>query len=258
LQHPHSGVGNKTGSPGFVNPTDPNDLHLDVTSQCKNAGDPNGNYSNEHDIDGESRVSEGRVDIGGDECYWSKADYNRDANVNFYDFNTLAGAWGMQEEPNISIDDDNDVDIDDLKLFCDDWLWQPVWVTTQGMMMDGDGAQGNGVSMTDEALVVETVSEDVAGQSETSDALMLPDAKSSLAARPARLRARTDKFYKITPDTTTPAQRSSLKVINPNAIELLKLLDESWSTGQLEGVMTEQEYLELRRYTEEAAGVKTP
>jgi len=56
LQNSHAGTGNITGDPGFANiGTDPNDLHLDETSQCKDAGDPNGDYD-ETDIDGENRI----------------------------------------------------------------------------------------------------------------------------------------------------------------------------------------------------------
>ena len=41
--------------------------HLLSNSPCRNAGDPNGNYSGQTDIDGQPRVLEGRVDIGADE-----------------------------------------------------------------------------------------------------------------------------------------------------------------------------------------------
>jgi subtilisin family serine protease len=43
------------------------DCHLKVESPCRNAGDPNGDYSGQIDIDGESRVLYSRVDIGADE-----------------------------------------------------------------------------------------------------------------------------------------------------------------------------------------------
>jgi hypothetical protein len=48
-------------------------------------------------------------------------DYNFDNIVNFVDFAIFADAW-MTENPFISLDNDNDVDIDDLKIFCDHWL----------------------------------------------------------------------------------------------------------------------------------------
>jgi|GEM_PF-957583 len=44
-----------------------NDLHLQPLSLCINAGDPNGDYTGQTDIDGEPRVRQSRVDIGADE-----------------------------------------------------------------------------------------------------------------------------------------------------------------------------------------------
>jgi hypothetical protein len=43
--------------------------HLDANSPCINAGDPNGDYSGQVDIDGEDRVYNGIVDMGADEFY---------------------------------------------------------------------------------------------------------------------------------------------------------------------------------------------
>ena len=65
--------------------------------------------------------SDERVDIGADE-FSPKADYNGDLIVNFVDFANLASKW-RQNDPNKSLDNDNDVDIYDLERFCDDWLW---------------------------------------------------------------------------------------------------------------------------------------
>jgi len=46
-----------------------NDYHIDVNSPCIDAGDPNGNYDEQVDIDFESRVDGNDVDMGGDECH---------------------------------------------------------------------------------------------------------------------------------------------------------------------------------------------
>lgn len=46
---------------------DDNDYHLSSSSPCINAGDPNGDYTGQTDIDGQKRVMSGRVDIGSDE-----------------------------------------------------------------------------------------------------------------------------------------------------------------------------------------------
>lgn len=48
-------------------------------------------------------------------------DFNFDYFINFLDFAVFANAW-MKENPFISLDEDNDVDIYDLKIFCNDWL----------------------------------------------------------------------------------------------------------------------------------------
>jgi len=57
------GGGNIDSDPNFM--TD--DYHLGYNSQCINAGDPNGNYMGQTDIDGDPRVRDSRVDIGADE-----------------------------------------------------------------------------------------------------------------------------------------------------------------------------------------------
>jgi len=112
--------------PCFVK-SDVNNFHLKPISDCKNAGDPNADYTGEMDIDGEPRVADGRAEIGGDEVYWPKADYDVNEIVNFVDFAFLAGSWEDINAPDISLDNDNDVDIDDLAIFCDDWLWIAPW-----------------------------------------------------------------------------------------------------------------------------------
>jgi len=104
-----------------------NNFHLKPASDCINAGDPNADYTGETDIDGEPRVIDGRAEIGADEVYWPKADYDVNEIVNFVDFAFLAGSWEDINAPDISLNDDNDVDIDDLAIFCDDWLWLAPW-----------------------------------------------------------------------------------------------------------------------------------
>ena len=209
LQHPRTtGTGNITGDPCFMNTSNPDDLHIDFNSICKNAGTPNNNYTGETDIDGESRVCYGRVDIGGDEYYWSKADYNKDKIVDFNDFAALANKWKMQDA-GISLDTDSDVDIYDLDLFCNDWLWEAGWTQGQWMMaMAGDG----GADMSAAAMESTSLLEADVAQYQTSDALMLPDVKASLLAQPARLRARSQKFYDITPIASAPVTLDSMSM----------------------------------------------
>ncbi|MFH1370416.1 MAG: right-handed parallel beta-helix repeat-containing protein [Planctomycetota bacterium] len=272
LQHAHSGNGNITGSPGFLNPTDPNDLHIADTSQCKNAGDPDGIYENETDIDGETRIAYERVDIGADEFYWSRADYNIDGIVNFPDFALFGSPWRNQD-PNITLDADSDVDIDDLKLFCNEWLWEFGGCNSQWMAMAG--GDGTDISMAEETLTIEIAEE-------TASGLMLPDVKSSMATRPARLRNRTDKFCNITAAAviSTPIvdigisnekNESSEQVSETTVVEqslateempeeepvpyeelipeLLEWVDQLWQSGEFGG--SEEDYLELRRIIQE-------
>jgi len=115
--------------PCFVD-IDSNNFHLQPTSPCVDKGDPAFNDFNELDIDGECRIIYGdsdlRVDIGADELFRPKADFNNDDIVNFCDFAILADKW---QEPNSdkSLDADNDIDIDDLNIFCNEWLWIAPW-----------------------------------------------------------------------------------------------------------------------------------
>jgi len=60
------GVGNIGVAPLFVDEGN-GDLHLRANSPCIDAGDPNGDYSGQTDMDGERRVVNGRVDMGADE-----------------------------------------------------------------------------------------------------------------------------------------------------------------------------------------------
>ncbi len=61
-----SGTGNIHSDPCFVD-ADSNGFHIDIHSPCVNAGDPNGNYDGQTDIDGDARVIDSYVDMGADE-----------------------------------------------------------------------------------------------------------------------------------------------------------------------------------------------
>ncbi len=62
-----AGVGNISSEPNFVDAAN-RDFHLLVHSPCVNAGDPNGVYEGQVDIDGDPRVRGWRVDMGADEA----------------------------------------------------------------------------------------------------------------------------------------------------------------------------------------------
>jgi hypothetical protein len=125
LQNAHAGTGNITGDPCFIG-ADANDFHLAANSPCVDAGDPGFEAEpNETDIDGNPRVIGEEVDIGADE-FWA-TDFSRDGLVNFVDYAMLAAAW--HTEPNdanynedCDLQDNNNIDFNDLGLFCEDWL----------------------------------------------------------------------------------------------------------------------------------------
>jgi len=57
------GIGNFTANPGFT----ADGYHLRSGSPCRDSGDPLGDYGGLKDIDGQSRLMAGRVDVGADE-----------------------------------------------------------------------------------------------------------------------------------------------------------------------------------------------
>ena len=145
------GLGNIGSDPCFVKsgywdpngtPSDSNDdfwvngdYHLHSDSPCINAGDPNNVIDpNEHDIDGETRISGGRIDIGADEySFGEHSDFSGNGIVNFEDFAILANYWMdyVCSEPNwcegCDFDHSGIVDLNDLRIFAENWLWQAIW-----------------------------------------------------------------------------------------------------------------------------------
>ena len=167
----------------YADCTDPNALlnvHLAADSPCINAGNPALSYEGQRDIDNEGRVLGGRVDIGADEVdpacadVFSALDWNADGVVNLHEFNFFSRAWlttdpnnpicdpnhpGYVSDPNAlgyvsetdklrfdakcDLDADLDVDLEDLALFLEHWLWQACWRRVSGGMfplsMDAGG-----------------------------------------------------------------------------------------------------------------------
>jgi parallel beta-helix repeat protein len=119
-----AGTSNISCDPCFRNP-DANDYRLRDDSNCIDAGSPLEGYAGETDIDGRPRVIYGRVDMGASEWHY-RPDYNLDGLVNFFDFAVLAKVWGRTNAADVSLDGDTDVDIDDLTVFAEGWLWN-VW-----------------------------------------------------------------------------------------------------------------------------------
>jgi hypothetical protein len=245
LQNAHNGLGNLTGVPGFKNViTNPNDLHLDETSQCKDAGDPNGDYQWQTDIDGENRVYYGRVDIGADEYYWSAADFDESGNVNFDDFAYLDNSWQITDA-NISLDDDNDIDADDLALFCQDWLWEKGW--EQSWMITITMGMGDNLyeRATPELQGELTTAEYPA---ERRNTLPITNLKQSLDTRPERMIAKTQRFYEISPASTA----KTFEITKEDIEEILEFVDKIWQSGELDKTLTEQQYLDFRKAIEQS------
>jgi len=253
LQNARAGSGNITGDPGFMNiATDPNDLHLDGTSPCKDAGDPNGSYGSETDIDDERRIEYGRVDMGADEYYWSSADFDDDGIVNFIDYAIFAVAW--QTEPNdanyndvCDLQDNNNIDFNDLVLFCDDWLWEKAWGEGWMMLMGSSGEGFGPESMILEtALGLESVKPAPMGR---KDDLMLSSAIESLAARPERLMSKSEKFYAVNAFNTISALRArgraekGVQEVDVDAI--LEWLAEIWLDPEVQEGIDAEDWLKL-------------
>jgi hypothetical protein len=132
------GGGNIDDDPCFVD-ADSNDFHLGPNSPCIDAGDPNGDYTGQTDIDGEDRVMDGDadcneiVDMGADEVYgpdcWNcgtqcHGDADCSGTVDFTDLGILKQAEDTNyPDPNYNacadFDKDGDCDDDDLDILKD-------------------------------------------------------------------------------------------------------------------------------------------
>ncbi len=147
------GGGNKDADPLFVrNPNDGGDgwgddpctpadesanddygdLHLADGSPCIDAGDNNAIIANPLDLDGNPRISNVVVDMGAYErlCICSvTGDFNCSCDVDLADFAILSKAWQSEKGQaqynllcDISVPADDIVDIEDAKVFAENWL----------------------------------------------------------------------------------------------------------------------------------------
>lgn len=129
--------GNVSAKPLFFSEID-DDFHLEPNSSCIDTGEPESNYFDEIDIDGNNRIIDGgfaeRVDMGADEvCNGSDtnyADFNNNGHVDLFDFAKLANAW-LNEPPELNpiydLNNDDTVNTIDLSLFADEWFWRACW-----------------------------------------------------------------------------------------------------------------------------------
>jgi hypothetical protein len=86
------------------------------------------------------------VDMGADEYHYHLGAFNGVGIVNFLDYALFADAWQNQNSSR-SLDGDRDVDIYDLKFFCEDWLWQAGWTKTFIRHIPGGFTCGAGEGM---------------------------------------------------------------------------------------------------------------
>ncbi len=186
-------------------------------------------YEDESDIDGQCRVIRGnsdeRADIGADE-FAPKADYSGDSIVNFIDFANLASAWKSENNPSITLDDDNDVDMDDLALFCEDWLWTGPCVDVYEMLArQSEGGSGVTAGIKESTELSEQIS-------------TTPVIEESSAVRDSTVSEEAIEQEPIPYEQLIP--------------ELLEWLDELWFSGELD--WSEKEYLEFRQIIQELPG----
>jgi len=185
------GEGNIDGDPNyppFVEGVD--DYHLDPCSACIDAGDPNGSYGGERDIDKHFRVLNGngenynkRVDMGADEyCNQGSdndADFNEDSIVNYIDFAIFGKAWLSEQgdgnwNPDCDISEitDDVIDANDLIVFAQEWLWmtcEEMEGIPMEMMMGMGGGMGRMMGM-ESVLISATATAKAATQQQISEA----------------------------------------------------------------------------------------
>ena len=176
VQDGYYGTNNTSSDPCFINAIiDPNDYHLGPASvSCIDKGKTNSTEPNETDLDCEDRVMDGDynntfiVDIGADEYFWPKADFNRDGIVNFIDFAFFATAWqtgtGNPDYNDIyDLSDNNFIDCLDLAEFCDWWLWIAPWsdlYETQMSHAETDMGMASGEMASGESIGLMSLSAD--------------------------------------------------------------------------------------------------
>lgn len=215
IKNNDSGLGNIHSDPRFVE-ADMNDFHLKPDSNCIDAGDPCFIDFNETDIDGECRILFGktalRVDMGADEFYWPKADFDNDEIVNFIDFAIWAPAWHTIDS-NFSLDDDEDIDIYDLAQFCNDWLWVAPWTDLYQTLLE----------QHDSAVMGTVAQSPVEPMAPINRASVEGPVESYEASEPV-------SYEELIP-------------------ELVEWLDQKWQSGEID--WSEEDYLDFRKKIQE-------
>ncbi len=154
--------GNITCDPCFAySDPDLGNFHLDPDSECIDRGDNSvvdPESDGEYDIDGDDRIVNGGngliVDMGADEMACEDVihpyDFNHDGIINLHEFADLSRAWLLDDnDPNwadtyvkCDFHADGQIDILDLRVFAEVWLWQACYRlngVSIMMMMGSDG-----------------------------------------------------------------------------------------------------------------------
>ena len=140
----HWGAGNIDADPCFVDPgywnnngtpSDPCDdyfvpgnYHIKPGSRCNGVGDNTaitGDITT--DIDGEGRIVGGVVDMGADELFKPVADINSDGIVGVGDLAMLVEDWLAEGQGWDLAEPEEFVDLRDLAVLSEWWLWQGPW-----------------------------------------------------------------------------------------------------------------------------------
>ncbi|MBM4102519.1 MAG: right-handed parallel beta-helix repeat-containing protein [Planctomycetes bacterium] len=126
-------IGDRTGTNGNIsadpNFSGPNNFHIMPFSPCVNAGNPAASFpSGSLDIDGESRIFNGRVDIGADEMHLIAADFNTDGIVDLDDLLVFCDEW-LSNTPPLQADltGNGKTDLSDFAVFSGFWLEETFW-----------------------------------------------------------------------------------------------------------------------------------
>ena len=188
---------------------DPTNYHLSYNSACIDSGNPNLYYDDQLDYDNETRVYGNEVDRGADEVYScdgdfseddfrNAIDYNADGIINLEEFQPLADAWLTLDpndprwisDPNFAdpnsienwnklanFDNTGDsqysIDIDDLAMFCEDWLWKACWYDNlNSIEVTTTSTQSVTLLSTDSASTLSTKSMGMASLARTTSTLM--------------------------------------------------------------------------------------
>jgi len=185
------------------------DLHLTSDSPCINAGDPDGDYSGQTDMDHQPRVAYGRVDIGADE-FILFGDATLDAKVDHLDYLTLKRHFGTAEGAGwrqADLDGDGSVGYSDYAAMRDA-VGQTFVLPPSAPASEEAGI----LAPQPPGLAGEPPTEETAGAPTSTDALWL-SAEAAAAAlreeaqvRPVRLEAAAEPAEPITtPLTAEPA-----------------------------------------------------